>query len=160
LEMEKSNTFPTIRTMLKNVEGVIVLFDSERVRDASRSEDIFGVKLVSYLADINTRPAKERRTKIRLPVAFVMTKADECPDAESDVEKFARNHLGGLAQFCEQRFEFFKFFSASVVNGSIETTDRVGARIRAPLHVQPRGVVEPLKWVMKQMDHRMWRKWN
>ncbi len=160
LELEKSNTFPTIRTMLKNVRGVLILFDSERVRDAARSEDIFGVKLVSYLADINTRPAKERRKKIRLPISFVLTKSDTCPDAAEDPQHFAKTHLPGLIQFCEQRFSTFQFFGASVVGSSTMANDAYGAGIQIPLHVQPRGIVEPLQWVMKQMDNKIWKQWN
>ncbi len=157
LELEKSNTFPTIRTMLRNVEGVVILFDSERVKVAPRSEDIFGVKLVSYLADVNQRPTKERRNKIRLPMSFVFTKADVCADAEDDPQHFAKTHLPGLLQFCERRFERFEFFAASVVGGSTALTDNYGAQIQIPLHVQPRCIVEPLHWVMRQMDKRLWK---
>jgi len=158
IELEKSNTFPTIRTMLKNVNGVIILFDSQQVRDASRAEDIFGVKLVSYLSDINTQTPKERRRKIRLPMSFVFTKSDRCPEVDHDVNKFAESHLPGLTQFCKQRFQDYRFFSTSVVGGSMTTHDRYGSQIQIPLHVQPHGVIEPLQWIMKQMDQRLWRK--
>ena len=159
IELEKSNTYPTIRTMLKNVEGVIILFDSKQVRDAARTEDIFGVKLASYLADVNTRPKKERRKRIRLPLSFVFTKSDCCPEVTENVDKFAQSHLPGLYQFCSQRFEYFNFFSTSVVGGSVTTVDRNGGELHTPLHIQPRGVIEPFTWVMKQMDQKLWRKY-
>ena len=38
--------------------------------------------------------------------------------------------------------------------------DAYGAGIQIPLHVQPRGIVEPLQWVMKQMDNKIWKQWN
>ena len=157
MELEQTNSSSSIRSLMLNSDSMIVLLDSQRIRDDGRSEDMFAVKLITYVASLNTSSKNERRKKVRLPIAFVLTKADMCPDAEHDVRTFAKANLPGLFQFCEQRLQSYEFFSASVVGSTAQAKDRYGSRLQVPLHIQPRGIVEPLEWIISRLE-RKWRK--
>jgi hypothetical protein len=154
LELEHANTFPTIRSLVSNSQGVMILFDSQRVRDAGRFEDMFGVKLLTYVCGLHTRAVNERRKKVRLPICLVLTKTDCCLDAADDAQRFASNHLPGTMQFCSQRLASFSVHAASVVGSVMRASDEYGSETQIPLHVQPRGIIEPLQWVMQQMEQR------
>ena len=45
MEIERPKSYPTIRTVARKSEALLILFDSQRVRDAGRDEDFFGMKL-------------------------------------------------------------------------------------------------------------------
>lgn len=152
LELEQANTYPTIRSLVSNSRGVVILFDSQRVRDAGRMEDLFGVKLLTYICSLHTRVSHERRKKVRLPICLVLTKTDCCLDAEVDAKRFALNHLPATMQFCKQRLGNYSVHAASVVGSVMCASDEFGSEIQIPLHVQPRGILEPLQWIMDQMD--------
>ncbi len=154
LELEQANTYTTIRSLVSNSRGVVILFDSKRVRDAGRIEDMFGVKLLTYICSLHSIGPKERRKKICLPICIVLTKTDCCMDAVDDAKRFANNHLPGTMQFCKQRLASYSVHAASVVGSVMRASDEFGSEIQVPLHVQPRGILEPLQWVMQQMDHR------
>ncbi len=157
LELEQTGASSTIRSLVLNSRGMIVLMDSSRIRDDARCEDMFGVKLATYVASLHTRQQNERRKKVRVPMAFVLTKSDVCSEAEQDANKFAAANLPGLTQLCQQRFQSFAFFSASVVGASMEAFDSFGGRFQVPLHVQPRGIVEPLDWIIACLEKK-WRR--
>lgn len=145
-----------IQNLTRNSDATLVLLDSIRVRDHSRSEDTFAVKLLSYIAQQHTRAFEERRDQVRLPVAFVLTKTDVCPEAELNTDAFVRANLPGLHEFCKQRFQSFCFFPASVVGTTLEYEREDGSLVEAPLHVQPRGVIEPMQWALGQLEKK-WR---
>ncbi len=154
LELEQPNTYFTIRSLVSNSRGILILFDSQRVRDAGRIEDMFGIKLLTYICSLHSLGPKERRKKVRLPIGLVLTKTDCCLDAADDTDRFASNHLQGTMQFCKQRLANFSVHAASVVGSVMRTADEFGSEMQVPLHVQPRGIIEPLHWIMKQMERR------
>ncbi len=156
-ELENPNSSVTIRSLITNTNGMIILLDSQQVRDAARAVDVFGTKLIAYIADLHTRPVGERRKQVRLPIAFVLTKTDGCREAGADAVKFARSNLMGLTQYCEQKLASFRFFSASVVGSTMSVLDDYGAEYQAPLHIQPRGIIEPLDWILGQLEKK-WRR--
>ena len=154
LELDNANSNATIRALIDKSAGMILLFDSKRVRDAGRTEDLFGMKLLTYIASLHSRTKKERRRKIRIPISVVMTKSDECPEAMVDARGFVAENMPGMMRQCKQRFAFCSYFAASVVGSSIASTDQYGAEISIPLHIQPAGIVEPLEWIMSNLDRR------
>ncbi len=154
LELEQANTYSTIRSLVSHSLGVMVLFDSQRLRDAGRLEDMFGVKLLTYICSLHSLGAKERRKKVRLPISIVLTKTDCCLDAADNAERFVANHLPGTMQFCKQRLANFSLHAASVVGSVMCACDEFGSETQIPLHVQPRGILEPLHWIMQQMEKR------
>lgn len=154
LELEQVNTYPTIHSLVSNSRGVLILFDSQRVRDAGRMEDLFGIKLLTYISSLHTRPGNERRKKLRLPICIVLTKTDCCLDAVDDAQRFVTNHLPGTMQFCSRRLEQYSVHAASVVGSVMPASDEFGAELQIPLHVQPRGILEPLEWILQKMGKR------
>ncbi len=157
LELEHPNSSTTVRSLITNSDGMIILLDSQQVRDDARTVDVFGTKLAAYIADLHTRQINERRKKVRLPIAFVLTKSDGCREAAEDVDSFVKTNLPGLTQYCEQKMWACDFFSASVVGSTMSVIDAQGIEYQAPLHIQPRGIVEPLEWVLSQLEKK-WRR--
>lgn len=150
LELDRANTYPIIREIVAQSAGLLLLFDSQRARDRGRDEDLFGMKLVAYLANVlnNGQLAKWRRT--RVPVAVVYTKADMCPEAFEDPTSFAEATMPGLVQSCRRHFARHRFCAAGIVGSYAMATDGYGRRSHMPLHVEPRGLLEPLEWIIGQ----------
>ena len=65
-----------------------------------------------------------------------------------DPDRFVRNNLPRLLQFCERKFSTFRFFASSVVGSSATLVDPYGCRTQIPFHIEPRGITEPLEWII------------
>jgi hypothetical protein len=148
-EIEQPGSYPAIRHVILQAHGLLVLCDSLRVRDASLGEDLFALKLASYLVQLHeaAAPAKGRQA-VDQPLAIVLTKSDVCPEAGADPARFAAANLPRLLQFCRRKFAHYEFFASSVVGSSVTLVDGYGCRTQVPLHIEPRGITEPLDWVL------------
>ena len=153
-EIESPGTFPTIRNAMRNANGILLLFDSEKVRDQGRGEDLFGIKAVSYLAGLQLEEQRRRVKKLKVPLSIVFTKADCCSDAQQDPRRFAQEHMPGMYQMCEKKFSHFEFFAASVVGSKATLVGNNFAQKEVALHIQPTGIIEPVAWVFNQMGKR------
>jgi hypothetical protein len=71
-----------------------------------------------------------------------------CPEAEQDPAAFAKHTVPSMITHTERYFQKVKFFAASAVGSSANAITRHGMW-QVPLHVQPKGIVEPLEWLMK-----------
>ena len=93
----------------------------------------------------------QKRSAADPAVAVVFTKSDTSPEAELAPDRFAANNMPRLVDFCQRNFRAHKFFAASVVGSScmIGGNDVSGYQ-QIPLHIEPRGVIEPLQWVIGQ----------
>jgi hypothetical protein len=151
LEVEQTGTFGTIRSIARRSEAFLILIDSQRARDAGREEDLCAMKLFSYICSLHGNSNAAKRGKLRLPVALVLTKSDLCPEAQDDADKFAAANLPGLLRLCERNLLQYSFFATGIVGTSATVMDDRGFRMRVPLHIEPRGVVEPVVWVMKNL---------
>lgn len=152
LEVETPGTYPTIRAVVRKACSLLVLVDSQRARDAGRDEDYFGLKLATYIANLNSEENEGRgQKKVPMPIAILFTKSDTCPEAEEDPARFAASNLPGLANFCERNFANHCFFATGVAGGTATVTSDHGFRLRIPLHVEPHGVIEPLEWIMRHL---------
>ena len=148
-EIANPGSFPAIKHVMAQAKGMLVLCDSLRVRDAALSEDLFALNLVTYLAQtLDALPRNRRKRYDKLPLAIVLTKSDACSEASEDPAGFAASNLPRLRQLCQHRFPCHRFFATSVVGSSLTVIDSYGCRIQVPLHIQPRGIIEPLEWVM------------
>jgi hypothetical protein len=151
LEIEHPDTYPVIRTVLARSEAILILFDSLRCRDSGRTEDMFGMKMMSYLFQMYERLGQLKKGKVTTPIAIVFTKSDICPEVRENPRQFAESNLPGLTQNCEARFSFHEFFATALVGSHAFGVDGYGRRVQVPLHVEPRGVVEPMEWAFKQL---------
>lgn len=148
-EIDHPNSYPAIRHVLEKAQGLLVLCDSMRVRDAALGEDLFAMKLASYLVQLHeSLPDRRHLRKLEMPLAVVLTKSDECPEAGDNPELFASSNLPRLLQFCQRRFAKHGFFASSVVGSSARLIDAHGCRTQVPLHIEPHGIAEPLEWII------------
>jgi hypothetical protein len=149
MEVDRPGSYPIIGSVVTQSAGLILLFDSQRAGDNGREEDLFAMKLVSYLENTLTA-GRPRWRKLAIPLAVVYTKCDACPEAARDPQKFAAATMPGLVQGCTRHFTRCRFFATGMVGSYAVATDGYGRRSRIPLHVEPHGVLEPLEWVATQ----------
>ncbi|MFW6125309.1 MAG: TRAFAC clade GTPase domain-containing protein, partial [Pirellulales bacterium] len=111
VEMDQPGTFETIRVTVRKSAALLVLIDSLRARDSGRDEDLFALKLISYLSSLHG--GSNGKKKLPTPVGFVFTKCDLCPEAMDDPEGFAAANVPGLLRFCDHNLAAHRFFGAS-----------------------------------------------
>lgn len=152
MEVNQPGMYPAIQHVVGKSSGVMILCDSMRVRDAGSGEDLFAMKVASYIAQTHglSSDRKSNRSHGGGPgVAIVFTKCDGCPEAIEDPTEFAKNNTGRLYEFCRRTFRKCAFFAASVAGNSGLLADSKGRRMVVPFHIQPRGVLEPLRWIVE-----------
>lgn len=150
MEINNAGLYPAISHVVTKSNGLMILCDSTRVRDAGSSEDLFAMKLASYIAeqhDMETDGGRSR--KIGPSVAIVFTKCDGCSEAIEDPAQFASNNTPRLFEYCRRTFAKHAYFAASVAGSSGVLADTTGRRMRIPFHIQPYGIVEPLQWIIR-----------
>ena len=147
-EVEMPKSYEVIHSLLAKSEGCIVLIDAAMAGTGSPQPDFFGLKLLSYMDDMF---AIKRGDKVDVPVAIVLCKADHCPEAFDNPQRFAQTNLNRLWNICETRFEHVAFFAASVVGALGYGTDADGNVMSVPLHGAPRGILEPFEWLLSRL---------
>jgi hypothetical protein len=153
MEINQAGLYPAIGHVVSKSSGLMILCDSMRVRDAGSSEDLFAMKLGSYVAQLHglAGDGKGGRGRAAGPaIALVFTKCDGCPEAIEDPSAFAAHNTPRLFEFCRRTFPRHAFFAVSVAGSSGLLADPNGRQTRIPFHIQPRGVVQPLKWIVSQ----------
>lgn len=147
-EVAAPSTFAVIRSLLEKSAGAVLLVDAALAGAGSPQPDFFALKLMSYLDGVL---ASKREERLSTPIAVVLSKADYCPDCFDDPRGFAKTNLNRLWNMCESRFEHFEFFATSVVGALGYGTDQSDNVIPYPLHVAPRGILEPFEWVLTKL---------
>lgn len=157
MEISEPGLYPAIEQVVRKSTGLLVLCDSTRVRDAGSGEDLFAMKLVTYIAQLHGMATEHNETKSRRrpaaagpAIGIVFTKCDACPEAIENPAGFALNNTPRLHEFCSRMFPRHGFFAASVTGCSGAVQDSQGYRVRIPFHIQPHGIVEPLQWILGQ----------
>jgi len=148
-EVAAPSTFRVIEQLLARSSGVLLLVDAALAAHGSAQPDFFGVKMLSYLDSLYTT---DRRKRIEVPVAVVLTKADYFPECFDDPRRFAQANLTRLCNLCESRLAKVEFFATSVVGAlGYATSENDDVVTSIPLHVSLRGVLEPFEWVLQQL---------
>ena len=147
-EVATPSTFAVIRSLLEKSAGAVLLVDAALAGAGSPQPDFFALKLLSYLDGVLVSKRGER---MDTPVAVVLSKADYCPECFDDPRGFAKTNLNRLWNICESRFTHFEFFAASVVGSLGYGTDQSDNVIPYPLHIAPRGILEPFEWVLAKL---------
>lgn len=153
LELQHAGSYPIIQHVVSRSAGLMILCDSMRVRDEGSSEDLFATKLASFVATGHGLAGGDRRgrtTTFAPRVAIVFTKCDGCPEAMDDPGEFAANNLPRLFEFNRRKLPHHHYFAASVAGHSVLCHDLGNGPQRVPLHIEPRGIVEPLCWLVDQ----------
>jgi hypothetical protein len=147
-EVATPKTFTAIRALLEKSAGAVLLVDAAMAAAGSTQPDFFALKLMSYL---DGAIATKKGQKIQTPVAIVLSKADYCPECFDDPSGFAKTNLNRLWNICQARFEYIEFFATSVVGALAYGTDEFENVVPYPLHVAPRGIIEPFEWVLTKL---------
>jgi len=147
-EVANPKTFTVIRSLLEKSSGAILLVDGALAAAGSPQPDFFALKLMTYLDGVIA--AKHTR-RLETPVAVVLSKADYCSECFNDPRGFAKTNLNRLWNICESRFSHFEFFAASVVGALGYGSDGAETVVPYPLHVAPRGILEPFEWVLSKL---------
>lgn len=143
-EADHPGDHPAVYHVVQQSEGILMLCDSLRARDESVPEDLFCLKLLNYLLSLHRR----RHPRKIPPLAIVFTKADCCREAFGDPGQFAANCLPRTVHCCRGNQVPHQFFAASVVGSSARLIDDRGCLCQVPFHLEPRGLVEPLEWII------------
>jgi hypothetical protein len=126
----------------------MLLIDSPRAESGNSDEDFHIMKLVSYLCELSTDKNTGWRNR---PIALVFTKADQCEHCFDDPVAFARRHTPGLVQQCNERLKRHQFFAVGVA-GAVGVYNEPGGRVHVPLRIEPRGIVDPFRWLLTELD--------
>ena len=147
-EVDHPNTFPVIRSFLGKCSGVMVLIDAPRVEGGNSDEDFHTMKLISYLCELSSDKKTGWQSR---PVALVFTKADQCEHCFDDPAAFAKRHTPGLVQQCRERLKRHQFFAVGVA-GAVGARSEPHGRVLVPLRIEPRGIVDPFRWLLEELD--------
>lgn len=147
-EVATPKTFAVIRSLLGKSAGAILLVDAAVAAAGSPQPDFFALKLMTYLDGVFE---SKRGGRIETPVAVVLCKADHSPKCFDDPGGFAHTNLNRLWNICDSRFANFEFFASSVVGSLGYGTDEYENVIPYPLHVAPRGILEPFEWILSRL---------
>jgi hypothetical protein len=148
-EISRPGLYPAVEHVVTQSSGIMILCDSLRVRDYGAGEDLFAMKLATYIAERHGLYGEKRGRQGKGPsVAVVFTKSDACPEASEDPSAFAANNTARLYDFCRQTFKRVEFFAAGVAGSTGVIADSNGFQMRVPFHIQPHGVLEPLRWIV------------
>ncbi|RJP30759.1 MAG: hypothetical protein C4547_16310 [Phycisphaerales bacterium] len=147
-EIAAPKTYTVIRNLLDKSAGALLLVDAAVAAAGSPQPDFFALKLLSYLDGVFAHKPGQR---IDAPVGIVLCKADYCPDSFDDPRRFAHTNLNRVWNLCETRFSHYEFFAASCVGALGYGQDEEGNIIPHPLHVSPRGILEPFEWILSKL---------
>lgn len=147
-EVDHPHTYEAIYPLLAKSAGLLIFVDALKLQNGSLDEDYFTMKLLSYLTEIHDPKAGWAKR----PIAFVLTKADECEPCFDNPAGFAESRAPGFWRHCRERFSNYRFFASGVAGGCAYRTTREG-RVRVPLRIEPRGIVEPFEWLVKQLKN-------
>ncbi len=153
-EINHPHSYPVIRAFLSKCTGALLLIDAGRLENGDRGHDLTGMKILSYLRELNEQ---RQRKDQNYPLAIVFTKADECNTCFDSPPAFAERYAAGVWGHCQQRWDRCRFFAAGVV-GSCGVRRDWNTFVRVPLRVEPRGVTEPFLWLLKQFEDRRSRQ--
>ena len=148
-EVANPKTFQVVRSLLEKSAGAILLVDGALAAAGSPQPDFFALKLMSYLDGVM---GSKSQKKLNTPVAVILSKGDYCPEVFDDPRAFAQSNLNRLWNMCESRFVNYEFFATSVVGALAYGTDESDNVVSYPLHIAPRGVLEPFEWVLNKLQ--------
>lgn len=147
-ELDHPNNFPVIRCLMRDSAGLLLLIDAEQVEQGDNSQLFFALKVLSYLSEVDNDPRLGWPSR---PVSLVFTKADQAESCFDDPALYAARRMPGLVQQIRERFNRFKFFASGVAGAIGCRRLRNGARVEFPLRVEPRGLIEPFAWLVKEL---------
>lgn len=159
-ELERPGGFPLFKGLFLRSFGVFVCVDAGEVSRGEKNVEFFAMRIINQMNDVREREAEKARQKIRKkkrpkpetqhvpPIAVVLTKSDECEIAFEDPAAFARTKMPNLWELCQGLANPLEFFAASAVGRCAARRSSSGRYSMVPLRVEPRGIIEPFRWIL------------
>lgn len=147
-EAESPGRHPALSALLDRASAVVALADVQRLHAGDHAADFVTRKLLAAAQERRSANAKRRTEPPTL--ALVLTKGDACQSALDAPDRFAEAHAAALLQDCRSRFPNTRVF-ATAVAGASAWREAHGHRRDFPLRIEPRGVVEPIGWLVTQL---------
>lgn len=148
-ELEQPGLYPAVGHIIARSSALLLLCDSSAVRDSGSREDLFAMKLGSYISQVQGLADLKSKKDLSPAIAVVFTKSDTCPEAADDPNRFMANNMPRFLDYCQRNFSRHKVFAASVVGSPAVLSDDIGNVQQVPLHIEPCGVIEPLHWAIQ-----------
>ena len=148
-EIDHPGSFPVIQAFLGKCHGLFILADASRMAEGNKDQDFFGMKMLSYLSEMQENSRLGWSSK---PIAVILSKADECESCFEDPHTFTREHSPGIWHQCEEHFSNYKMFATGVAGACAYRQHSHGSRLRVPLRVEPRGIIEPFEWLVQKLN--------
>ncbi|MCA9266181.1 MAG: hypothetical protein KDA60_20115 [Planctomycetales bacterium] len=158
-EIDRPNSHRSVTGGCARATGVYLFVDSARIEKGDKDEEFLALKILSYLGEVLEREAEEsaatagRRGRAHKapPLAIVLAKADQCESCWEDPAGFVAGNLPGLWQHCCDNFPVHDAFAVSVVGACARNFYDAGRFEQIPLRVEPRGIMEPFRWMMRNI---------
>lgn len=151
-DCEKRRCWPVISTTIAKSVGALLFIDGAAVSEGDQDEEFFALELLQYYSKIRRQTPNDdgrpRKGKADSHVAIVLTKVDQSDDCMQRTDEFVRGQLPGIWQFCQDHLPSHRFFASSVVGACYTVKDHRGYKTRVPMRVEPRGVLEPFRWLL------------
>lgn len=151
-DCERRRNWPVISATIAKSVGALLFVDGAAVSDGDQDEEFFALELLQYYSKIRRQvpndDSRPRKGKADSNVAIVLTKADQSEDCMQRTDEFVRGQMPGLWQFCRDHLPCHKFFASSVVGACVPFKDHRGYKTRVPMRVEPRGILEPFRWLL------------
>ena len=154
-EVDHPHTFRVVQAYLKKCSGAIILIDAIKIKEGSREQDYFTMKLATYLSELSDGTNADWSQQ---PVALIFSKTDQCDECREDPAAYAEAHATGLWQCCRERFANHKFFACGIAGACAWRESMTEGRVQVPLRVEPHGIVEPFEWMLDQLGAKKKRK--
>lgn len=130
-------------------DAIMIMIDAERLilsGNAAEGNDLARIEnaIVAALHTLIEKRSEDPTKQSEMPVVLIISKSDllNTPiNLDEVLEPIER-----LVAVCQQRFKYFRYFFVSSI-GSIPKADEEGI-IKPPLDISPKGVVDPLVWIL------------
>lgn len=159
-ELEHPGTTPLFKGLFLRSFGVFVCLDAGEVSRGEKNQEFYAMRVINEMNEARSRQPKPKNRSKRsrskspvrqaAPIAIVLHKADECEVAFDDPANFVRTKTPNLWELCQGLPNAVDYFATSVVGQvGIRRTSN-GRSALVPLRVEPRGIIEPFRWLLGQ----------
>jgi hypothetical protein len=159
--IESPRSYPLIAGLFEKATGVFLIMDGARLQQGDKDEEFFAMELLSHMADVRRRrdaesPSTQRAARQNHspmpPIAIVLAKSDQIDAGWVSPRDFVQGQAPGVIRVCNDVLTQFDFFTASAAGAVATVTTSEGGTTEVPLRIEPRGIMEPFRWLMRNMS--------
>jgi hypothetical protein len=133
--------------ILAKSSAILMLIDARRLDAGDSEPDFLAMKMLSTC---HANFSQYKNAPIKIPVAFLFTKAENCPNALVNPAEFARLRAPGMYKLAKQFISSHAFFATSMASAEGFEFSRHGKR-HTPLRIEPRRIPDAFHWLIQQL---------